>query len=244
MYHILIDICHILKQKCNQDYQIHFFQPSKREHLQSLSEEFGFEIWETYCEDDFAGGLLVFKTFLDAYTFCRRGIQCSYLDFKNSWYESYKGGIASNILKNIIAKLNEDCINEISERLDVVSFADLFGVHNSSRLIHIASRKFSNLIINQSTVGNKLGLMNLCYVLHKLNDIVTNITISTQSFRGGMRKKGNRKLKYSILHCIWKFAGSKLNSLTLQSFEIQNNDSKFQTLINMLQQKNIALRME
>lgn len=209
--------------------------------MQFLGEKYGFKILETYCNDDFATGLLTFETFIDSYKFCRENIQCGYLEFKHMWYETYSGKITTKLLNDIKLTLNQDCIDEIAKRLDVVGLADLLSVCKNSSLDQIAGRRFSNLIINQTSVGSSFGLMNLCYVLHLMGDIVKSIIISLHSFRGGTRNKWNQKLKYSILYNVCYFTGPHLKSITLEHFELDVNDLNFRSLMNNLQARNVVI---
>lgn len=218
-----------------------FFQPSKREHLLFLGEKHGFKTVDLNCNDDYVYGLLIFETFLDAYKFFREGVQHHHLEFRHIWYEIYCGKIATKLLDDIKDALNEDCIDEIAIRLDVVAFCDLLSVCNSSRLNKIANRRFANLTINRSTVGPSFGLMNLSYVFHVIGDIFENITISLHQFRGGMRNKWNAKLKFAILYIVRNLTGPKLQSVLLQNCVFRPNESKSHTLINELKSKNVAI---
>lgn len=91
-----------------------------------------------YCGDNFVTGTLVFSAFIDAYTFCRENVHCLYLEIKNYWLESYSGKIASYSLRKVTTELNNDCVDEIAKRLDVLRLADLLSVKKGSQLIRIA----------------------------------------------------------------------------------------------------------
>lgn len=211
--------------------------------MRFLGGEYGFQIWEMYSNDDLAGGLLVFNTFLDAYKFCRQQVQCIFLKFDHVWYEIVCGEIATRLLNDIQLALNEDCIDEIAKHLGIVEFADLFLTCKSTRLKKIADRRFVNLVITPKALGNKFGLMNLCYILHVLGDIIENITVSLHSFRGGHRTKWNSKLMYSILYHICNMTGRNLRSISLQHFEIDMNNSYYRSLFNTLQLRNVVINM-
>lgn len=219
------------------------FQLTTRQHLKFLSEKNHFDIWDN-SNDASVAGLLVFKTFMDAYTFCREAVKYTYLMFTPFWYESCSGEIATQLLQDMTVALNDDCMEAIANRLDVLGFADLLAVNRSDRLIRIARLRFSELIINPSTVGNRFGLMNMCYILHVLGDIVTNITVSLHSFRGGSRHDGIRRIKHCILFSISNFAGSNLRSLTLQHFGIVNDDRHFRQIMTIFEQKIVQINLE
>lgn len=224
----------------------------QRAFLQLLSDKFNFEIWNLHSTENHESGLLVFKSFIQNYKFCRKFLHPSLEPlshvFTNCWYEDFNGKFATTLLKDIVSELNEDCIDQIAERLDVVCLADFLSIHRSSRLTRIAQRRFSNLIINSSSVGNRFGLMNLNYVLHVFADIIISVTVSMRSFRGGLQQKGNLMLKYGILHCCIASPTPNLISITLQDFgsglDTENIHPKFQPLISLLEQKNVSLNTE
>lgn len=219
------------------------FQATKREFLNSLAGKFGFEIWEINCSDDFSSGILAFKTFMSAYTFCRENVHCSFLEISNVWYERFSEKIASDFLHQMCITLNEDCIDEIAKKLDLIGMADLLAVRRSHRLIRIARQRFGNLIIDSSTVGHRFGEMNLCYILHVFGDILTNVTISMNCFRGGVRNQWNIKSKYGILCFFCDFTGSNLESITLQNFANNKHMPRFNSKILELREKNILLNI-
>lgn len=218
------------------------FQDDKRNCLRILAEKHNFKIWETYCVDEFTSGILVFETFRDCYAFCREELDSSVLQFGNCWYESVCGKIASDLLKDMSKKLNEDCILEIARRLDAVCFADLLETIKSTRLIQLSEHRFGNLILNRSTVGDKFGIMNLQYILHAFGDTVTSITVSAQSFRGGYRQKWSFRLNYSILCIICHFAPN-VRTLTLEHFNIDKVDIRFQPIFSIFNQRNTILNI-
>lgn len=222
-------------------FEANFLQPLKHEYLNRLGESYGFKVWETYCNDQFSVGTLKFDTFLDTYTFFRENIQCSYLEFNNPYYENHSGKIATELLKAIGSGLNEDCIYEIAKRLDLIGLADLYSLCKIDRLKSFICYKYSILIIDRNTVGRVFGLMNLCYVLHQMGDIVENISVSLLSFRGGSQYKGSQKLVYGILYSVCYLTGANLKSITLRDCEICEKNVYFQSLINTLQQKNVTL---
>lgn len=221
-----------------------FFQPTKRENLNSLGKKFGFKFSEFNCTEDFVTGILTFATFLDAYEFYREGVKYSDIEFYHGWYESHSGKIATKLIRDISIALSEDCIDEIAKQLDIISFADLFSRCSSSRLNKIASRRFGTLVINRTTVGRSFGLMNMYYVLLVMGDIVTNITIALDSFRGGHTVKGNKKLMYSILYHVDRLTGHNLNSVSLQKFKIDMNIPYFRLIIDKLQLRHVVINIE
>lgn len=221
-----------------------FFQLAKRKNLKSLGKKYGFKFFEFNCTEDFVTGILTFERFLDAYEFYREGVQYSDIEFYHGWYESYSGKIATKLIRDISIKLNEDCIDEIAKQLDIISFADLFSRCSSSRLNKIAGRRFATLVINRTTVGRAFGLLNMYYVLLVMGDIVTNITIALDSFRGGHTMEGNKKLMYSILYHVHRLTGHKLKSVSLQNFQINMNIPYFRSIINKLQQRHVVINIE
>lgn len=189
-----------------------------------------------------AAGEIVFETFLEAYKFFRKYARCSRIQFSNSWYEDIRDDIASDILTGINDNLNYDCIEELSNHLDVLSMADLIGIN--PHLINIAKRRFSNLVINESTVGHKFGVLHFCYTLQSFGQIVENIEVSIRCFRGGFRNKQNFDSKYGILYCIANFSGPMLNSITLNNFALSQNEiTKIQPLILTLRNRNVIINM-
>lgn len=183
----------------------------------------------------------VMMILLPVYSHLKHSLIHTNFEFKQLWYETYSGKITTKLLNDIKLTLNQDCVDEIAKRLDVVGLADLLSVCKNSSLDQIAGRRFSNLIINQTSVGSSFGLMNLCYVLHLMGDIVESIIISLHSFRGGTRNKWNQKLKYSILYNVCYFTGPNLKSITLEHFELDVNDLNFRSLMNNLQARNVVI---
>lgn len=219
-----------------------YFQVFKCEHLQYLAEKYKFVVWETCNRNEFSSGQFVFRSFMDCYTFCREEQQLSYLKWDNFWYQKYCGKIAFSLFENMQNGLNEDCIEEIAQYLDVVSFCDLFGVIKNESLTRIAHRKFSNLVINSPTVGEKFGMLNFYYILLSIGQNVINITVSMRSFRSGSRDKWNFKLKYAIVHCICYLA-SNIRFVTLENFNSESNDPKFQPLFSILTARNVSIKI-
>lgn len=181
---------------------------------------------------------------MDAYKFFRQQIQCFFLTFKHIWYEDICGKIAIKLLNGIQSALNEDCIDEIANRLDIVGFADLFSACRTKRLHKIAVRRFSNVVISRATVGRSFGVLNLHYILQVIGDVIQNITISLHSFRDGIYNKWNGKLKYSILSYVCNFTGPNLQSIRLQHFVIDTHISYFRLLIDVLQARNVVIHIE
>lgn len=108
-------------------------------------------------------------------------------------------------------------------------------------LISIARRKFSNLIIDKSTVGSRFGLMNLYYVLSSIGQIVTHMVISMESFPGGVAKKWNSKLKYCVLQCVCKLTSLNLQSLTVLKFGTDLR--RFEPLVTSLNDRDVVLNI-
>lgn len=185
--------------------------------------------------------MIVFRKFIDCYVFCRGNFQCAGelgIELKNCWYENYCGTIQTENLQRMVNTLNHDCIEAIAKKLDAVCFSDLVRI--KPQLISIAQRKFENLVIDKSLNGSKFGVMNLCYVLASIGEIIRNITISMNVFQNGMTKKWNSKLKYGILRCIYENVPN-LQSLTITGFG--NDFSRFEPLIVSLQNKSVALQI-
>lgn len=172
------------------------------------------------------------------------GVKYSDIEFYHGWYKSRRGKIATKLIRDISIALNEDCIDEIAKQLDIISFADLFSRCSSSRLNKIASRRFGTLVINRVTVGHSFDLMNMYYVLLVMGDIVTDITIAFDSFRGGHTVNGNKKLMYSILYHVYRLTGHKLNSVSLQKFQINMNIPYFRSIIDKLQLRHVVINIE
>lgn len=205
-------------------------------------EKYNFEIWENHHSEEFSSGLFVFQTFMALYKFCREEEEVSYLKWTNFWYQNYRGKITLGLFKEMQNILNQDCIAEIAKYLDVVGFCDLFGAIQNEALKQMARRKFANLIINSSTVGERFYMLNFHYILLSIGQNVMNVTVSLRSFRSGTREKWNSKLKYAIIHCICNLA-SNVRSVTLENFNIEITDSKLQPLFGILNARNVFINI-
>lgn len=211
--------------------------------MQTLGEEHGFEVdefsWLT--TDKRSRGKLLFNTFVDTYKFCRKNIQLSFLTFFNGWYENYSGDIATGLLRDIKFQLNNDCIAEIADRLDIVGVADLLSVgKNDAAMKQFVRSKYSNWTIDEKTVGRAFGIMNLCYVLHEMGDIFEHITISLYPLKYG----GSRYFKkpvYAILYHINRLTSPTLKSITLKDFEIDKNTPQIRSLFSIFRQRNVVV---
>lgn len=204
-----------------------------------LAVENKFEIWELNRTEVVVSGLLKFETFSNTYTFCRKSHQYMDFEFNNYYYEAMRCEISLNILESINNTLNDDCIEKIADNLDILGMADL--VKTYPRLMDIARHRYSHLTINKSTTG-KIGVMNFCYILNSFGEVVEEIRVSTDSFKGG-RKKWNIETKYLIIFCIIHYTSSNLKSVHLHEFDIPLNHAKIEPLFSILNQRNIIVNM-
>lgn len=210
--------------------------------MERLSNEFNFEFLETASNEEFAVGLITFKTFMDCYVFCReycQSVQRGGITFSHVWYFDYCGPIQTMFLQSIVDSLNDDCIEAIAYKLDLVGLSDF--VRFKPELMSVARKRFANLVIDISSVGRNFGVMNLHYILTSIGAIVTNITISMRCFPGGIAKKWNSKLKYAILRCACDLAGPNLRTLTLSEFGA--DFQRIETMITLLNDKDITLNI-
>lgn len=226
--------------RCIYNYISKFlFQFGLVENLKNLAIESGFEICELYRSDELISGLLLFGKSIDTYTFCRKSHHYTYLECSSCFYEPKNREIATDVLNSICDSLNYDCIEKVSDELDLLGMADL--VKTWPHLMSCAARKFSNLTISKETSG-KIDVLDLYYILNSFGDIVQNITLSTDAF-DKVRKKWNIRMKYSIIHCIVHYTTANLKTVNLHGFDMSVDNERIRPLILILNERNVEVKM-
>lgn len=138
-------------------------------------------------------------------------------------------------------RLNDDCIMEILNHLDVEHL--IYFSQICDRFKCLVARKLSKLRITFSTIG-EIGLLNFAFIVAQFSKSVTEIHISTSAFRS---KFGiyDDCIKGTVLQTILYF-GSQLKKVVLDGFDLQDIgdyiDLSF--FLNLLKEKNVEIESQ
>lgn len=134
-------------------------------------------------------------------------------------------------------KLNDDCIREIFNHMDLYHLIYLAHV-NEFKVIAI--EKLSRLRIFPSTVGS-IGLSNFRYLLQMIGDSLKELSVSLNAFPSTFGFYFDHIKRY-ILQIIYSYTGIRLKKIYFYDFNLTESENRqFDHLFRLISQRGIQL---
>lgn len=187
---------------------------------------FGLEKWYPNGESNENGlsGCVVFKTFENAFQVLTEGSSIKCVHFQHHWYSNWSWIPAQNkneeFFKAIDDQLNDDCIREVIEYIDILNL--IYFARINERFQAIVNQKMTHTHILPSTVGS-IGLINFRYLLDMFKDSIKEIFLSLNAFRSTLGFYFEHTKIY-ILQIILTCCGPELKNIHLYDFNLTEKE--------------------
>lgn len=210
-------------------------------------QKFGLEKWYPSDEPDENGlsGSVVFKTFENAFQVLTKGSSIEGVQFQNQWYSNWSWIAAQNqseqFFDMVAERLNDDCIREIVEYIDILHL--IYFARMNNRFQSIVNQKMTHTHIFPSTVGS-IGLINFRYILEMFKDSTKEIFLSLNAFRSS-HGFYFEYVKIYILQIIYTCSGCGLKKIRLYDFNLTEREiEKFNSILELFLQRDIDVEFK
>lgn len=159
----------------------------------------------------------------------------------HEWYfaEMKKKKHFDIILRGMNEGLNDDCILEIMQFLDLI---DLLYMANFNPRFRVLASRRSKFEVHPSVIMRRIGLMTLRYALSTLRNAVANLIISMDSIQpDSFSTFHSFSLKSALAYCIQEYTGPKLKVVSLEKFENEESRTLVRYLLTKFQCRGVQM---
>lgn len=188
-------------------------------------------------------GWATFKTFEQAFCVLTKDSPKNRVHFHHRFYSNWpwiaRKNLDETFFEAMKEKLNDDCIREIINHIDLLHLIYLAHINEEFEVIVI--EKLSRLRIFPSTVGS-IGLLNFRYVLQMIGGSLKELSVSLNAFPSTFGFYFDHIKRY-VLQVIYSYTGNSLKKIYFYDFNLTESENRnFDHIFRMFSQRGIDVQ--